>query len=357
MKRSEERLVSYLEKEKIDAFYVHHPVHVRYICKYSGGDAYLLILPQKFYLVTDPRCLEHAQDECPEYECIDWRPYGSIESCLTFLVEKERIHSMAVEEEHISCGMYETLQKQCGCTIVPTRNVIEDFQEVKEEEEISCIRIAAEIAQRALEKLYASVRPGVTEKELEAKLTMYMAIEGADVKAGFNTVLSGRRTTFNYGVPTMKAVEYGDLVWIQTACRYHGYLAEAGRTVVAGKASRLQKRRYEQVRQIHELAIHSIRCGEKITDFVRKLEREKDTMEDATYFLTGCGNGTGLSGGQRPHLYEGEDGMIEADTALTIETGISVPDWGGIHLADGVLVQKQKTADLVHLSWELPELF
>lgn len=29
MKRSEERLVSYLEKEKIDAFYVHHPVHVR----------------------------------------------------------------------------------------------------------------------------------------------------------------------------------------------------------------------------------------------------------------------------------------------------------------------------------------
>lgn len=55
MKRSEERLVSYLEKEKIDAFYVHHPVHVRYICKYSGGDAYLLILPQKFYLVTDPR--------------------------------------------------------------------------------------------------------------------------------------------------------------------------------------------------------------------------------------------------------------------------------------------------------------
>ena len=49
--------------------------------------------------------------------------------------------------------------------------------------------------------------------------------------------------------------------------------------------------------------------------------------------------------------------MIEADTALTIETGISVPDWGGIHLADGVLVQKQKTVDLVHLSWELPELF
>lgn len=74
----EEKLLSYMEKEKIEAFYIHKPENVRYICGYSGGDVYLLMIPGHWYLLTDPRCMEHAQMECPRYDCIDWRPYGSI---------------------------------------------------------------------------------------------------------------------------------------------------------------------------------------------------------------------------------------------------------------------------------------
>ena len=45
----EEKLLSYMEKEKIEAFYIHKPENVRYICGYSGGDVYLLMIPGHCY--------------------------------------------------------------------------------------------------------------------------------------------------------------------------------------------------------------------------------------------------------------------------------------------------------------------
>lgn len=357
MNIAEEKLLDYLKKEQVDAFYVHSPLNVRYICKYSGGDAYLLVLKNKRYLLTDPRCLEHAQSECPEYECVDWRPYGSIASCLGEIVKKENISKLAIESHILSAAMFEEIQNTCQCEFCFCDGIIEDFQVVKDEEELCCIKKAIEISERALQKLYKDIRPGITEKELEARLAMYMAQEDADVKSSYNIVLSGARTSMLHGIPSMKAVEYGDLVLIDFGCKYHGYTADITRTVVVGKATKQQKEIYDLVLRINESCIQYMKPGMRASDIyeiamnmIRETEYEK-------YFYQSFGHGIGLAVHQKPFIRAMSEDVLQENVIMTIEPGIYIPGWGGIRIEDDILIQKEGCKNLVSSPKQLIELF
>ena len=279
MNIAEEKLIDYLEKEQVDAFYVYSPLNVRYISKYSGGDVYLLVLKNKRYLLTDPRCLEHAQSECPEYECVDWRLYGSIASCLGEIVKKENVNKLAIESHILSEAIFEEIQHTCQCEFCFCEGIIEEFQVIKDKDEINCIKKAVEISERALQKLYKDIRPGITEKELEARLAMYLAQEDADVKSNYSIVLSGARTSMLHGIPSMKAVEYGDFVLIDFGCKYHGYTADITRTVVVGKATEQQKEVYNLVLRINEACIQYMKSGIKASEIYELANNMKQSMK------------------------------------------------------------------------------
>ncbi len=361
MKISEEKLVSFLEKEGLDAFYVHNPVNVRYICKYSGGDAYLLILKSKFYLITDPRCLEHAESECPDYDCVDWRPHGSIVKGLAVVLKQENIKKLGVEGEYVSCEMFEGMEeeyaREAACEIIPYTNVIEDFQAVKEEEELPYIKAACEISERALKRLYGDIRPGVTEKELEARLAMYMAMEDADVKSIPNIVLSGLRTAGAQINPTMKAVEYADPLLIDFGCKYNGYKAGITRTVIVGIATEKQKEIYQLVLDIQEKCIGAVKAGVKAKELY---EIARDMLKGTgyeSYFCQTLGRGIGLFAHQRPFITADSEDVLEENMVITIEPGIYIPEFGGIRIGDELLVKADGCVNLVQAEKQLMEIF
>lgn len=361
MKISEEKLVLFLEKEGLDAFYVHNPVNVRYISKYSGGDVYLLILKSKFYLITDPRCLEHAESECPDYTCVDWRPYGSIVKGLAEVLKRENIKKLGVEGEYVSCEMFEGIEKEyaqeAACEIIPYTNVIEDFQAVKEEGEFQYIQAACEISERALERLYGDIRPGITEKELEARLAMYMAMEDADVKSCPYTVLSGIRTAGAQVDPTMKAVEYGDPLLIDFGCKYNGYKAGITRTVIVGIATEKQKEVYRLVLDIQEKCIEEVKAGMRTKELYRIASDMVRGTGYEPYFCQKLGRGIGLFAHQRPFIKADSEDVLEENMVITVEPGIYIPDWGGIRIGDELLVKKDGCVNLVQTDKQLLEIF
>lgn len=357
MNISEEKLVNYLKNEQIDAFYVHNPLNVRCICGYSGGDAYLLIMKDKFYLLTDPRCLEHAQSECPDYECIDWRAYGSITTCLTSMIKEKNIHKLAVESHVLSVSMFEEIQNGCSCEFHMCEGIIEEFQIVKREEEIRCIRTAVEIAERALHRLYNDIRPGITEKELEARLTMYMAQEDADVKSSPNIVLSGERTALLHGGPSMKAVEYGDLLLIDFGCKYHGYRSDITRTVVVGKATKKQKEIYDLVLRIKQACISQMKAGVKASQLHETAMKILDGTEYKQYFYQAFGHGIGLSIHQKPFIKSESEDVLKENVVISLEPGIYIPGWGGVRMEDNIVIKKDSCENLVSLPEQLLELF
>ena len=142
------------------------------------------------------------------------------------------------------------MQDAMKVELVPTLNVIEELRAVKTPEEIKNLTVACDIASRAFEKILKDVRVGVTEKELASKLAHYMVMEGADTKPYGGILISGARTSLLHGIPSNKAIEYGDFVLMDYGCQYKGYLSDMTRTVVVGKADEKQKEVYEKATSI-----------------------------------------------------------------------------------------------------------
>ena len=352
-----EKLLAYIEKEKLDAFYIHRPENVRYISGYSGGDAYLLILPHIQYLISDPRCLEHAQSECPDFECVDWRPLGSIPAGLAHFMEKENVHTVGCEADCLNIQFYQDIQKLYPCQMVPTEGVIEAFRTVKTAKEIQDIRTACDISSKAFNYICDYIRPGVTEKELEARLAAYMQSNGAHVKTSPNIVISGAKTSMLHGTPSMKAVEHGDLVLMDYGCKYNGYTADMTRTVVVGRATDRQKEIYGYVQKMLEAGLAAAGPGvgaEAIHDAALQVI---ENTEYPPYFYHSIGHGFGLFVHESPFVRPGSPDVLQAGNTMTIEPGIYIPGWGGIRIEDDILVTEDGIENLISAPHDLIELF
>ena len=80
-----QKLLTYMEKENLEAFYISSPANVRYISGYTGDDSYLVITKNKKYFITDPRYTEQAAEECPDYQIYNWRAYKYIDISVSII--------------------------------------------------------------------------------------------------------------------------------------------------------------------------------------------------------------------------------------------------------------------------------
>ena len=201
----ETRLLEYMESNHMDAFYITKQANIRYISRYMGGDAFLLITKACYYILTDPRCTEQAEKECPEYKVVNWRPFGSVAACIGSIVKKDKLGSVAFEEDHVNYNQWAEMKKEIPAELIGTSGIIDSYRTIKTPEEIQYLKNACDLASRAYEMLLKDVRVGITEKELESKLSYYMVTLGGDTKPNFNLCISGTRTSLLHGIPSTKS--------------------------------------------------------------------------------------------------------------------------------------------------------
>ena len=352
-----QKLRIYMEEKKVDSFFVAKPANVRYISSYTGDDSYLFITQKKQFFITDPRYTEQASYECPDYEVVNWRiPNNTIGMTVQKLAGEEGAKTIAFEEDHLTFSFYESIRSQGKAEMVPTLNVVEEFRSVKTKEEEGYLRAACEIASRAFEKIIKDIRVGVTEKELASRLSHYMVMEGADTKPYGGILISGTRTSLLHGIPSSKAIEYGDLVLMDYGCQFNGYLSDMTRTVVVGKATAEQKKVYNLCRQMTEDVEALIKPGVSGTDCYEASLKAIEGTEYLKYNYTGIGHGVGLFVHEVPFIGRNCTSILREGNILTVEPGIYIPGWGGIRIEDQGLDTAEGYENLISATHELIEL-
>ena len=262
------QLREYMEKERLDAFYIAKPANVRCISGFTGEDSFLFITKANQYFITDARYTEQASYECPDYELVNWRiNFGySMGKAVAYCADKDGVKTIGFEQDHLTFEKWNSMQAELSAEMVPTLNVIEGFRAIKTPEEIKNLTVACDIASRAFEKIIKDIRPGVTEKEIASRLAHYMVMEGADTKPYGGIVISGAKSSLLHGIPDSKPIEYGDFVLMDYGCQYKGYLSDMTRTVVVGKANDKQKEIYNTVLKAQTTAIDAIKAGMKCSE-------------------------------------------------------------------------------------------
>lgn len=352
-----QRIAEYLEKNQIGGLFISRPVNVKYVSGYTGEDSYLFLTPSKKYFITDPRYTEQASCECPDYTLVEWRKeYGSIPGAVAGLARKEELKTVAFEADHLVVDFYQKIQEQTQAELVGVTGVVEELRSHKTPQEIEYLRAACEIASRAYEKIQKDIRVGVTEKELAANLSRYMVLEGADTQPYGNILISGSRTSLLHGIPSQKAIEYGDLVLMDYGCQYHGYLSDMTRTLVVGKATEKQKEVYRLEQRMVEDTEECIHAGVPAREaYQASIQAIKDT-EYFRYHYSSIGHGVGMFVHEQPFISPMSEYILQKDTVLTVEPGIYIPGWGGIRIEDQILVTEDGYENLISATKELIEL-
>ncbi len=183
-----------------------------------------------------------------------------------------------------------------------------------------------------------------------------MVYEGADTQPYGNILISGARTSLLHGIPSSKAVEYGDFVLMDFGCQYKGYLSDMTRTVVVGKADARQREVYALEKRMVEDSEALMCAGVALKDvYEASLAGIRDT-EYVQYHYTGIGHGIGLFVHEVPFMAPDAEGVLEAGNVVTIEPGLYIPGWGGVRIEDQGLVGPGGFDNFVTVTHELIEL-
>ncbi|MEG0373642.1 M24 family metallopeptidase [Enterococcus viikkiensis] len=354
---NEEKIRGYLEKEKLDAFFIAKRVNVRFTSGWTGDDSFILLTQEGQYFLTDPRYTEQADIEVPDYEIINWRlPGKTVGDTVARLVAEKNIKTIAFEADYLTYDMYSDFTTKTKAEFVQAGGVIDRMRAIKSPQEIQYMRNACEISCRALNRLLPEIRVGMTEKDLAAKLSMYMVQEGADTQPYGNILISGANTSLLHGIPSKKAIEYGDFVLMDFGCQYEGYMSDMTRTVVVGKASEKQREVYEFEKQSLEASMAVMKNGAAVKDIYQASLKPLEGTEYPQYTYRNIGHSIGLFVHELPYIDEQYEDVLETGMVMTIEPGIYIPDWGGVRIEDQVLITDEGYENMISISHDLIEL-
>lgn len=138
---------------------------------------------------------------------------------------------------------------------------------VKSPLELACLKVAAEICDRAAAAAFEIALPGVKEREVFAAMTSEAWRNGAD-NAQVAVISSGPSTSFHASLSD-RVLEEGDIVFVEPVPHFRGYTARLMRPKAIGAPTDEQIRAAETLIRIQDEQFRTMRPGANAKDVDR----------------------------------------------------------------------------------------
>jgi Xaa-Pro aminopeptidase len=229
---------------------------------------------------------------------------------------------------------------------------------VKTPEEIAVLRKAVEISSLAHLEVMKSVKPTMSEREVEGIMTYVHKRYGAEDEGYPPIVGAGANGCILHYEENSATKLNNQLLLMDVGAEYHGYSADVTRTVPAnGKFTEEQKAIYQLVYDAQEEIFKLCKAGvpyasleqksaEVLAAGLIKLGIIKNASEVRKYYPHGCSHHLGLDVHDK-----GGRGNLEENWVITVEPGIYIPAgspcdkkwWNiGVRIEDDVQIGKDK---------------
>lgn len=355
------RLVDEMKKVNADAFIVTSNVGQRYLSDFDYTDGYILVMPEKSYLLTDFRYIEAAKmcKGTGEFELL--MPEDGHLACMTDLLCSAGAKTILIEEDEIPFSLCERFKKQfTSCKLMAGGSKILGQLRIKKDAgEIEKIRRAQAITDAAFAHIVEVLNPDMTELDVALELEFFMRKMGSEGIAFETIAVSGTNSSRPHGVPCTEKLQRGFLT-MDFGAKFDGYCSDMTRTVILGKADAEEKRLYETVLKAQTSAIEGLHEGMMCRD-ADKIAR--DIIDNAGYkgcFGHSLGHGVGMYIHEAPNFSSRapETMLLERGHVVTVEPGIYVEGKYGCRIEDMIYCQEDGTVvDLTHSPKQLIELF
>jgi Xaa-Pro aminopeptidase len=314
---------------------------VTYLTGFTGDSSTVVLTRDRAVLVSDPRYTGQIADECPGLETFIRPLTQRIAEATTEVIGKLGVYSVGFESGGLTVAEFENLRE-----LAPTvdwkggSDRVERLRLVKDEEELSRIRGAIAVAERAFSAFCALLRPQDTEIELCDALEANVRRAGGQGTSFPPIVAVGDRAALPHAPPTDRPVSASEILLVDWGASARGYKSDLTRVLATrtkSSCARLEEV-YEVVRRAQEAAIRAVRPGVEARAVDAAARKVIDDAGFGDAFNHGLGHGLGLQIHEGPSLRANSADVLAEGMVFTIEPGIYLPGWGGVRLEDDVRV-------------------
>ena len=207
---------------------------------------------------------------------------------------------------------------------------------IKSPAEIALLQRANDITIEAYKAALATLREGMTQRELGANISAAFRALGT---GGAAMAIFGKYTAFPHGSIQPQQLREGDMVLIDDGCTVEGYQSDITRTTVFGKPTKRQREVWDLERKAQDAALAAARPGatcESVDAAARKVIT--DAGFGPGYKTPGLphrtGHGIGLDGHEWTNFVKGNKTRIEPGMCFSDEPTIVIYGEFGVRLED-----------------------
>lgn len=232
------------------------------------------------------------------------------------------------------------LQKAApSADFISGQGVFDQLRIQKDEQEIASMREAAKIAQAALKATLPLVKPGISERELAAELSINLFRAGSDPELPFAPIVaSGPNSANPHATPTDRELKTGDLLLFDWGAAYRGYFSDITRTFAIGKISQEMHDIYQYVQAANAAGRAIGKPGLRAGDVDHAARGVIHRAGFGQFFTHRTGHGLGLEAHEGPYMFAENDLVLGEGMVYTVEPGIYLPGKGGVRIEDDVVV-------------------
>lgn len=220
---------------------------------------------------------------------------------------------------------------------IPASDFMTWLRIVKSPHEIAALRDAAHTVDAVVDEM-ATVRwSGRTERDVAREIMDRTRARGHESVA-FAIVASGPNGASPHHEAGDRIIEPGDAVVVDFGGHQAGYASDTTRMFVVGEPPEGFDAAYDVLRAAQEAAVAAVKPGvpaESIDVVARTIIADAGYGD---YFMHRTGHGIGLDVHEAPYLVEGNQQVLQAAMAFSVEPGIYIPDRWGMRLEDIVVV-------------------
>ena len=223
--------------------------------------------------------------------------------------------------------------------------------------EITWMSEAARIAECALAAILSSIKPGVTEKEIAARLVGRLFHDGSDPELPFFPIVSfGVNSANPHAVPGDQTLREGDLVLIDWGAGHNGYFSDITRVFAVGDIHPELEKIAQFVREANAAGRDAVKPGVLASDVDRAARKVITDAGYGDFFIHRTGHGLGREAHEEPYISAYDNTELSPGMTFTIEPGIYLPYRGGVRIEDDILVTEDGCRSLTNQSRELTQL-
>jgi len=216
--------------------------------------------------------------------------------------------------------------------------------ELKSPREIGFMREAGHILADVIDRLRASLRPGLTTLEVDEDVEIFITSRGA--KSAFKgyrgfpaTVCISINEEVVHGIPSaQRRINAGDIVGLDLGCIVEGYYADCALTLPVGAVAPDVQRLLDVTRESLEQAVVECRPGRRLSDVSHAVQAHVEAR-GFSVVRAFVGHGIGRALHEEPQVPNfgdpGRGPLLRTGMVLAIEPMVTMGSWEVRILDDG----------------------